>query len=353
MDNLITKYLNYKKSRLVSYALCMYRDKSYQDYEIECLKKYINNYVEVFYHHEFETFEKDIKIDKKVLETEQEGMRLELLDKLSTREILESNASYTIKKGIANTTKEYVKVVIEFDQQKITEENVEEVITKIITKASMKVPILQTAPQTWLKEWKETAKIEKKVLQEKQNFVLNQVPYSENLWEITLLTRVKQINQYKPNLVKRVEQEEKIEIEKITLELILLNQIILGQLIRKETYGNYIIYIPEELWTKKEITEEFFQLLDDKILKNHIFLGITYNVLTNSKRLIDMKNAGYQFVCYQDFTHILDIPTKIATIDTSKLFNYLVVTKYKAKDKLTIEKEEPSIMKQILFSKED
>ena len=58
--NLITRYLEYKKKRLVSYALSMYQDNTYLDYEIECLKKYANNYVEVYYHKKFETLDEKL-----------------------------------------------------------------------------------------------------------------------------------------------------------------------------------------------------------------------------------------------------------------------------------------------------
>ena len=44
--NLITKYLTYKKKRLASYGLALYSDLDYRSYILECLQKYINNYIE-------------------------------------------------------------------------------------------------------------------------------------------------------------------------------------------------------------------------------------------------------------------------------------------------------------------
>jgi len=43
--NLITKYLTYKKKRLASYGLALYSDLDYRSYILECLQKYINNYI--------------------------------------------------------------------------------------------------------------------------------------------------------------------------------------------------------------------------------------------------------------------------------------------------------------------
>lgn len=350
--NLITKYLEYKKKHLTSYALSLFIDKEYQDYEIECLNKYINNYVEVFYHKKFETLGAGVVPDQNAIEIEQEGMRLELLDTLQAREIIETNSSYTRKKEIIEETKEYAKAVIIFDQKKVTEENVEEVITNITIKLSKKLPVLQNAITTWIKKYKEEQKIIKRLLEENKTFVLKQVPYQENLWELTLLTKIKQLNMYKSSLVKRVDVELKVEKEKLKIIAMIVNQIIMGQIVRKEKIGNYIIPIKEEIWQEKEDIEEVLNLLGDKILKEHIYLGVSYNILSSSKRLQEKKKQGYHFACYQDFTHILDIPTKISTIDTSNLFDYLMVTGYKAKDVSTIEKEEPSIIKQIFFRKD-
>lgn len=349
--NLITRYLEFKKKKLTSYALSLFVDTEYKEFEIECLKKYINNYIEVYYHKQFETLGNGVIPDSKAIEIEQEGMHLELLDDLQAREIIESNVSFTRKKEIINVTKEYAKAVITFDQKKVTEENAEKEITNIIIELSKKLPVLQTANKTWLKKYKEEQKIINKILEEKKNFVLNQVPYQENLWEVTLLTKIKQVNMYKHSLVKRVDEEIKVEKEKLKVITMILNQIVLGAICRKEKIGNYIIPIKEEIWQEKDVIEELFNLLDDKNLKDHIFLGIKYNILTNSKRLQEKKKEGYHFACYQDFTHILDIPTKIDTIDTSNLFDYLIVTGYKAKDVSAIEKEELSTIKSIFFRK--
>lgn len=350
--NLITRYLEYKKKILISYALSLYIDREYKDYEIVCLQKYINNYVEVFYHHKFETLGTGVNPDKKAIEVEQEGMYLELLDDLQIREIIETNSSFNRKKEIIKETKEYAKAVIIFDQKKVTEETALDTISDIVTTVSRKLPVLQNAVTSWNKKYKNSEKITNRLIEEKQNFILKQTPYQENLWEITLLVKLKKINIYKHSLVKRVEQEENIEKKKLKIMLMILNQIILGQIIRKEEIGYYLLPIKENLWTQKEEIDEIFILLDDRNLKDHIYLGITWNQMFNSKRLQEKQRTGYHFACYQDFTHILDIPTKIDTIDSSGLFDYLIVTGYKDKDTSTIEKAETSIIKKIFFSKE-
>lgn len=350
--NLMTRYLEYKKKRLVSYALCLYKEQKYLDFEIECLKRYANNYVEALYHHKFETLDDNIKVDSKAIEIEQEGIRLELQYSLSAREIIETNSSFTIKKSIIDLTKKYMEAIISFDKKKITEENVEKEITNIIVRVSKGLPVLQNALSTWTKKWKETNKTIKNILAEKEIFVLNQKPYIDRLWEITLLNNVKQLNVYKKSLLTRVNQEDKIEQEKIKVTSILISKAILQQIINKEHIGYYLMPIPEGAWSKKEVIEEVFNLLDDVILKDHIYIGINYNQMINSKYLQNKKKEGYHFACYQDMSHINDIPTKIQTIDTSGYFDYLVIKEYKAKDLATIEKEEPTIMKAILISKE-
>ena len=98
--------------------------------------------------------------------------------------------------------------------------------------------------------------------------------------------------------------------------------------------------------------DAIYELLDDKILKEHILLEITYNTLISNKTIQEKRKEKYKFICLQDFTHINDIPTKISNIDTSNLFDYLMVTSYKDKDFKEFENIEVTTMKGILFSKE-
>ena len=186
----------------------------------------------------------------------------------------------------------------------------------------------------------------------KENFTLNLIPYENNIKEVKIIPKIKQLNMYKKSLVERVYQEEKVTYEKIKLMLILLNKLILEKLIKKEEIGNYIVIIPDEIWTKKPKMEELYELLEDKILKEHILLGITYNTIIASKTIQEKRKEKYKFICLQDFTHINDIQTKINNIDTSNLFDYLMVTSYKYKDFKEFENIEVTSMKGILFSKE-
>lgn len=350
--NIITKYLAYKKSRLVTYALTMQEESIYRSFLIECLTRYINNYIEVVYHQAYETLDENTKLTKNAIKEEQNGIMLELLDELSVREILESNEGYKRKQEIIKDAKDLTAIIIKFDQEKVTEANVRIIITKLIEERKKTKEVGKNAEATWYKEWQITTKTIKKVLEPKKNFTLNQVPYSDNLWEISILPLIKQLNMYKKSLVERVNQEEKIICEKIKLSIIIITQTLLRQLTEKTPLGNYIIPIPEEIWTKKQVIEEVFLLLDDKIIKEHVMLGITYQQLINNKTLIEKKKSGYHFVCYQNLRYINDTPTKIDTIDATKLFDYLMITDYKGKDKELIEKQEPTNMKAILFSKE-
>lgn len=348
MTNLITRYLEHKKKYLTSCALVLSAKNDYKEFQIECINKYINNYIEVFYHKAFETLGEKTILDENAIQIEQEGMRLELLDKLQAREIIESNTSFTEKKEIIENSKQYAYAVISLEQE--TKAEKEELINQKLIELSSKVEISKTAYMMWKKKMQEEEKVINKLLEE-SIFTLNQIPYQENLWELTLLNNIKQVNVYKQSLVKRVEKEIKVEKEKLKLVAILTNQIILNQIIKKEKIGNYILPIQEEIWQDKERIEEILNLFDDKILKEHIYLGISYNLLNSNKHLREKKKLGYQFACYQDFTHILDIANKINTIDASGLFDYLIITGYKAKDVSTIEKEEPSIIKEIFFRK--
>ncbi len=350
--NLVTKYLEYKKNKLISYGLALFSDSEYHDFLIECLKKYINNYIEVKYHQKFETVSDNAEVTKEVIEEEQMGMRLELLDDLSVKEIIETNEGYIRKQELINISALIAKTIIKIDTLDLTEENKEEKLDKVLKEASKEFTLRQNAKTLIVKIWREQGSTIKKILTPKENFTLNLIPYENNIKEVKIIPKIKQLNMYKKSLVERVYQEEKVTYEKIKLMLILLNQLVLEKLIKKEEIGNYIVIIPDEIWTKKQKMEELYELLEDKILKEHILLGITYNTIIASKTIQEKRKEKYKFICLQDFTHINDIPTKINNIDTSNLFDYLMVTSYKDKDFKEFENIEVTTMKGILFSKE-
>lgn len=343
-NNLITKFLQFKKTRLTTYALTLSTESKLRPFLTDCLKRYMDNYIELIYHNRYETLEKTTSPTKEDIKKEQQSITLELLDELSVREILETNEGYQRKKEVIKEAENLSQQMIQFDQVE-TNENYKDIINQTTYPVYIK--------KEWIKEHNKTKKILDQILTPKQNFTLKQIPYEkDNLYEITILSLVKQLNNYKKSLVERVEKEEKIMIEKTKLSTIIINQTILDQLIKKEKVKDYIIPIPDDMYKKPQEIDTIFNLLSDKILKDHVLLGISYNQIINNKTLKEKKKEGYRFVCYQDFTYITDIPTKVDTIDTSNLFDYLMVTNYKEKDYQTLTKQEPSNMKKVLFSKE-
>ena len=350
--NLITKYLEYKKNTLVSYGLALFSDSEYHNFLVECLKKYINNYIEVKYHQQFETVSDNAKVTREVIEEEQVGMRLELLDDLSVKEIIETNEGYTRKQELINITSSVAKTIIKIDNLDLTKDNKDEKLDKLLKEASKEFPLRQNAKTLIVKIWKEDEGTIKKILAPENNFTLKLISYENKINEVRLTPQIKQLNLYKKSLVERVYQEEKVVYEKIKLMIILLNILILEKLIKKEEIETYMIIIPDEIWTKKAKMQELYELLEDQILKEHILLGITYNTLINNKTILDKRKEKYNFVALQDFTHINDIPTKISNIDASEVCDYLMITAYKGKDFKEFENIEVTTMKGILLSKE-
>ena len=350
--NLISKYLTFRKTRLITYGLLIIDNPKYSSFIKDSFKEYINNYIELIYHKKLETLDKVNKITLDIIQKEQEGKRLEQLDTLASRELLETNEGYLDKKKLINLIAEVMLDLISFDQKDLTEENIENEINDFLTRVSKKVDIKENTHKKLLREWKKTEKTLEKVLQKEKNFNLSMKEYEENIHEVKLTKNMKQLNIYKKNLVTRVEQEEKIAIEKIKLSLMLLNEEILTKVINKEEIGAYIIYIEDELWKKRDYVDCISSLIDDDILKAHIHLGIHYNLYMSSKTIQKLKQLNYQFACYQDFSRINDLGTKLDTLDSSNIFTYLIITGYKEKDYKDLEKQEPTNIKKILFSKE-
>ena len=350
--NLISKYFIYKKNLLISYGLAVFSDLKYRSFIIECLDRYFSNYINAFYYHKFETVENVEVVDIHVLELELDGIRLELLDSLSVREIVETNEGYLKKQQLISITLEIVREIIRFEQKVMNEEQIVEECQHIIRKLNKIVSINKAFSNVWLKIYKENERINKKLLMSKDMFSLRETIYQDKVLEITLVPNIKQLNVYKKNLVERVCKEEKVVLEKTKLLCMIYNQLILKKIILHEDIFEYLIYIPESVWNKKQEICEIFRLFDDSILKDHVVLGVNYSTVINSKTYQEKIAEGYRFACYQDFTYINDIPAKIDAIDSSKMFCYLVVIGYKMKDYEQLQKIEAVNMKAILFSKD-
>lgn len=355
-DCIISKYFNYKKNRLITYGKIIFSLVENEKFLTDCYEKYIKNYIEVYYYHIFSTVEtKTSQITKELLKEEQTGIELEQLEELEAYELLDSNEVYEQKRQVVSLAKNICSFLIKLDRLKLLDKD--EIANKLETlkKEEEEIKDLLTA-EVMLKlqqSCKETIKTEQALLEENSIFSFKETKLTESLVQVNLTYYSKKLaTNYKKTLVERVYQDN-IVVEKKTI--LLLNKLVLKllhALIYKEPLGHYIIEVEDSIFDNKVLVEEIFSLLNDKIVKEAITLGISYNQYCASKLITDKRKEKYSFACYQDFTYINDYNAKFANIENAQVFDYIIVTSYKDKEYEWLQKYTPVSVKEVLFSKE-
>ena len=88
--NLISKYLTFRKTRLITYGLLIIDNPKYSSFIKDSFKEYINNYIELIYHKKLETLDKVNKITLDIIQKEQEGKQAEIMIPEMSKEELKS-----------------------------------------------------------------------------------------------------------------------------------------------------------------------------------------------------------------------------------------------------------------------
>lgn len=355
-ESIIDKYLNYKKNRLVAYATTIFSDTTNQEFLEKTYQKYITNYIEVYYYHIFSTVEninKQPTLD--LFLQEQTGIELEQLEQLKDYELIDSNEVYQQKYNVISFAKNICLWIAKLDRKYIKDyKEIPEILKQLVEKETKIKELLTPKIIEKLQvKIKETLKVEQGLQLENSIFTLKENELKKHLSEIKLNYYSKKLSvNYKNSLVERVYQEEEVEVEKTTLLVEKLLLELVKSIINKKEVTQYIIEIKDAIFNNKEALENIFSLLNDPISKENIFLGVTYTQYTANKIITAKKSAGYQFACYQDFTYINDYSMKMTAIESAQVFDYIVITGYKDKEFEWLKKYTPTIVKEILFSKE-
>lgn len=354
-DCIITKYLTYKKSRLITYGKIIFSDIENLDFLTSCYEKYITNYIEVYYYHIFSTIETSPEIiSQEILKEEQTGIQLEELDHLKEFELIDSNEQYQRKKQLIHIAKDICFFLANLDRVPLIDKNeLDNQLLVLKEDENIKELLTEEVVRNLKNEIMNTIKTEQKLVEENSIFSIKEINLTENLTEVKIEYYSKKLQtNYKKSLVERVYHQEEI-LEKKTILLvkkILLE--VLRALISKKEIKHYIIEVEDNIFSNKDTIKEMFSLLDDNLAKENIILGISYDQYSASRFITEKYKEQYHFACYQDFTYINDYNAKFTNIENAQVFDYIVVTGYKDKEYEWLKKYTPAVVKEVLFSKE-
>lgn len=336
MENLISKYLDYKINRLTLIGVSLLGDKSKYSYYI--LGRYLRVYVDSKYYFKYITTCSG-NFDNSYLNIEFDALRLEEIELLNDMELEYSNSDFVHNKYLIDKSREIIDKVIKFDIN-IDTERVEEVVYNICLENNKEIVNI-------IREYNN---IYNKILKLEDNyFRLEYIRFKDKVEIYTRLGySIDTLNSYKINLVNNVYKEKEFNKNKF---IISINKLSLLILVNNFKINNlYLVKVEEEDLYRGKFISDIYELIDNDILRRYICLVISNRLYKERKEYFD--SLGYRIIISLDLSRDNDISTTLDEVN--KFMSYqILILKYKERDRDYIYKYSRSDNSSLLILEED
>jgi len=323
--------MNYQIKQLIAYATLIYGDE--RDFVKTCLEGYFKNYIDNYYYEIFHTVEQGV-YNEEVLRLEFKGIMEEMLDDYLEFELQVSNEEYTRNCRAIQELRDIAFEVTGFDRLELKDGDdihlkveefvrcnplLNELASKNISKLSSLV--------------KETFQTNKKLLElDDTYFELEKVPFVGSKKEgfLRLKERIKVLDNYKKTMVMKVYGEPKFDSKKLECLIQKVSLVILKGVLNHEKIERIFIELSDKVISRGRINTKIFKLIDNPLFRKYVVLCVNYNTYLNQKNAF---SEDFDFGCIQDFSHIYDVYAKVDTIYNEGIFNYLIVSNCRSKDR--------------------
>lgn len=336
MENLISKYLDYKINRLTLIGVSLLGDKSKYSYYI--LGRYLRVYVDSKYYFKYITTCSG-EFNNSYLSIEFDALRLEEIELLNDMELEYSNSDFVHNKYLIDKSREIIDKVIKFDIN-IDTERVEEVVYNICLENNKEIVNI-------IREYNN---IYNKILKLEDNyFRLEYIRFKDKLEIYTRLGySIDTLNSYKINLVNNVYKEKEFNKNKF---IISINKLSLLILVNNFKINNlYLVKVEEEDLYRGKFISDIYELIDNDILRRYICLVISNKLYKERREYFD--SLGYRIIISLDLSRDNDISTTLDEVN--KFMSYqILILKYKERDRDYIYKYSRSDNSSLLILEED
>ena len=336
MENLISKYLDYKINRLTLIGVSLLGDKSKYSYYI--LGRYLRVYVDSKYYFKYITTCSG-NFDNSYLKLEFDALRLEEIELLNDMELEYSNSDFVHNKYLIDKSREIINKVIKFDIN-IDTERIEEVVYSICLENNKEIVNI-------IREYNN---IYNKILKLEDNyFRLEYIRFKDKLEIYTRLGySIDTLNSYKINLVNNVYKEKEFNKNKF---IISINKLSLLILVNNFKINNlYLVKVEEEDLYRGKFISDIYELIDNDILRRYICLVISNKLYKERREYFD--SLGYRIIISLDLSRDNDISTTLDEVN--KFMSYqILILKYKERDRDYIYKYSRSDNSSLLILEED
>ena len=351
MNNLITLFMNNKIRYLIEYVLFLYNDNN--DFAKDVARGYISTYVDNYYYGIFHTID-DSNYSLDNLKLELTGVMEEMLDSYSDHELEVSNEEYQKNRNIIKDLNDISYDVSQIDRLVYKDrDDVNDVVNKFLLEHKNINDLLGNRTNKFITMIKSSYTLDNRLLNFKDNyFVLNKKFFisDKDIQFISLNTNIKVLDTYKANLVSKIYEDDRLDFKKIECLINKVSLDILYKFINKEEIDRYIIEIPDTLVARGKIDEKVMDLMSNPLFQKYVVLAVQYNTYLNQKVAF---NIDFRLACIQDYSHINDIFQKTDNISKEGIFNYLIVSDCREKDRDFFETYENEAMTALMFIEEE
>lgn len=328
--NVITGFINYKINYLTQCGLLFFEDLD-QEFIFKHLNQYITAYVNSYYYHKSETFDKLDKVNEDIILKELFAKRVELLDVFCEYELeMDNHLYFNFKKALIEMV-EIVFFLSKVDRLRFDSKDDLEVRFNQLMEYNPKIKerLGNNLIKLFLKV-KDNYNKELKILTptgfyktDYSKFIDNNLIYVSLYHDISILK-----TNYRNIFVDRVYKDNKYNLDKVSCLIWNISISILENIINGNTIDKYLIDIPDNLiYRNKFLLEEEF---NNSLLKENVILVFNNNTYKDNMEII--KSLNHKVACSVDLSHINDVVDKLNQIEAMANFEYIFVTDYKDKD---------------------
>lgn len=350
MNNLISLFMNYKISRLVEYGIFLYGEDS--EFLRRIFKEYFSVYVDNYYYGIFYTVE-DAVYSLDNLKEEFAGMEKELLDDYLQYELVEDNDEYQEHISGIRKLKDFSLEVLKIDSLDIeAREDITPSVEDFVSKNAFFKEHIGDQLSKFTKLVRESFQTIQKLLKlEDHFFEIKQKSFIEcnEVYYLELDPHINILHNYRKSMVSRVYQEEGLERAKFECIVQKISLRILKSILEKKELPLFIIELRDDFIKRGKIIDEVYEFINNPLFRHYVSLGVSYNSYASQKEAF---MEDFHFACIQDYSHINDIFQKTDNISKEGVFDYLIVSDYRYKDKDFFLNFESGAIKVLVFEEE-
>ncbi len=350
MENLINVFMNYKVDRLVEYGVFLFN----QDLPFirEVLQHYFQTYVDNYYYQVFHTIDDD-HFTEKNLKLEFTGAKEEMLDDYREYELQVSNEEYSTNQGYIRDLEKVALLVCKIDMLDWKEKaQIPEELEKYIQSSEEFRELVDNRQNKLASMIRETMSNCEKFLSFEDNYyVISERKFEQNkdISMLELVPNIKVLEVYKKGMITKIYQDDRLDPKKMECFLQKLALFLLKKLLAKEKINTYMIQVDSPIISRGRFSPKIYPLMDNPLFRKYVVVGVPYNTYLAQKAAFA---DDFVFACFQDFSHINDIYQKVINIYQEGVFEYLIVTDCRYRDREFFLNYDNSSLKVLVFEEE-